>query len=923
MLHSDEVRLGLLGRAEEVSRLEAFVRRASTHSNLLLVTGEPGVGKSSLLRGAMTLAEEQQIVVLAATAVEFESHVGLAALHEMLGPHLALISDLEPRHRAALWSCLGRDDGPPPQRSAVASATVALLTRIAADTPVLLVVDDLQWLDRGSAAVLTTVTAGLTGLRVSLLGALRQGEGSFFDYGMMPAQPLRPLGRDDAVKLLESRGVQMSATERERVLAHARGNPLALLQLPIDAASGESWTSRDETLPPSLRGLFAPKIEGLSASTREFLLLAALDTSTELSVVLAAGGPRVTQADVSSAVRHGLVDMDSRVGTLQFTHPLVRSTVVDLAGAAERREAHLRLGRVEHDHVSRRAQHLAHGMVGLDETTAVLLEHSAHDLLRHGDPSGAVAALLRSADLSEEPRHRVRRLAQAAYVGADVTGDLDRVAGLLAEARSGPGDAVETLDSAVAAAYLLLNGDGDVDTAHRLLDEALSSADAEALPPRSWDNALSTLLAICFFAGRPELWEAFTAQLQRRRVVPTALHLSAHTFASPARLGAGVLDELRSEIAELDDEVDVGHVVAIGKAAFYVDELEGCRPALWNVVTRGLAQGSVTSAINAWMLLAFDAFLDGRWNDACGYARHGLGLCEGQGYQLLAWPGRYCLALVAAARGDDEVSAALSDEMLRWAQPRGVRTVMAYARHTAALSALGRSDFESAYRHARAVSPPGVLAPALSHALWLTMDLVEAAVHTGRLTQAAAHVTEMRALDIGALSSRHALMVSGCEAMVATTDEVALFERALALPEVDRWPFELARVQLAYGECLHRLRLDSQARQEFQSAADAFELLQATPWATRARSGLAASSGRRDHGARAGTTLTARELEVATLAASGLSNIKIATRLGMSPRTVSAHVSHILAKLSLGSRAGLRAALAGVDDEQESRVGRS
>jgi hypothetical protein len=239
------------------------------------------------------------------------------------------------------------------------------------------------------------------------------------------------------------------------------------------------------------------------------------------------------------------------------------------------------------------------------------------------------------------------------------------VAGLLADARSGAGGKKETLDSAVAAAYLLLNGDGDVDTAHRLLEGALNnSLDFDALPPSTLDNALSTLLGVCVLAGRPELWETFTSQLQRLRVVPTTLHLSAHTFASPARNGAEALDELRTVIGGLERETDIRQVVAIGKAAFYVDELEGCRPALWKVVTQGLEHGSVTSAINAWTLLAFDAFIGGRWKDACGYARQGLTLCESQGYQLLAWPGRYCLALVAAAQGDDAVSAERRDAAL-------------------------------------------------------------------------------------------------------------------------------------------------------------------------------------------------------------------------------------------------------------------
>jgi DNA-binding CsgD family transcriptional regulator len=273
------------------------------------------------------------------------------------------------------------------------------------------------------------------------------------------------------------------------------------------------------------------------------------------------------------------------------------------------------------------------------------------------------------------------------------------------------------------------------------------------------------------------------------------------------------------------------------------------------------------------------------------------------------------VALVAAARGDIDVAASLCDEMLQWAQPRGVRAVMAYAHHTMAVAALGQRDFETAYRHAREASPPGEIEPALAHALWLMLDLVDAAVHSNRRAEARAHVDAMRAAHVERLSSRYALILAGCEAKVAAPEQApAAFERALAMPEAERWPFELARLQLDYGEHLRRSRLHSRARSRLLAALDGFTVLQAGPWAARARSELDASSSPRRTEQAAG--LTARELEVATLAASGLTNAQIGLRLGASPRTVAAHLSRTLSKLQLSSRAGLRDALRPRTDDQ-------
>jgi len=907
----------LVGRRSELSRLDGFLQRAALDGEALVVAGGPGVGKTALLRYTADVAAEQGAVVLHGSGTEVEVDVGFATLHELLHPHRERLTLLDQRHRDALAVCLGMVDGPPALRATVGAATVALVHLMALERPVLVAVDDVQWVDRASADVLAVLAHNLAGRRVGFLTTLREGTHSFFDHGTLPHLWLEPLDRSDSASLLARRDPLLSPAVRDWVLAQADGNPLALLELPLDTDStGPSGAA--PALSARLQGLFAPRIQQLPESTRAFLLLAALDVSGELRLILTAAGGRGSEADARLCMQMGLVSLDPSAETLRFTHPLARSTAVALATWVERREAHRALAAAEVGHVQRRAQHLSAAAVGPDESVASLLEDAAQELLRRGDAGGAVTALLQSAELSAQPRQRARRLAQAAYVGADVTGELDQVSSLLAQARREIPPAEQSLETATAAAYLLLNGDGDVDTSHRLLVSALGNSEAAPVSDAARTGAVFTLLWICFFAGRHELWAAFAAELDRLgSVSPQTLRLCAATFATPAVTGAGARAELRGAIAALETEADPTQVILVARAAFYLDELAGCRAALWKVASGDDESGAVTPAINAWILLGFEAFLDGQWDEAVQYCERGLELSQRRGYELLSWPGRYGVAVVAAARGDNDVAASLCDEMLRWAQPRGVRSVMAYAHHAMAVAALGRRDFETAFRHASEVSVPGVIEPGLAHALWLMLDLVEAAVHSDRHAEAVAHVEAMRAAHVEELSSRYALIVAGCEAIVAAPEQaLEAFERALRTREADRWPFELARIQLTYGEHLRRARQNTQARGQLLAALEGFTLLRTDPWMARAQSELHASSSRR-RGEPANANLTIRELEVATLAASGLTNTQIGSRLGASPRTVAAHLSRTLAKLQLTSRAGLRDALraAGVDQQ--------
>jgi hypothetical protein len=219
-------------------------------------------------------------------------------------------------------------------------------------------------------------------------------------------------------------------------------------------------------------------------------------------------------------------------------------------------------------------------------------------------------------------------------------------------------------------------------------------------------------------------------------------------------------------IGRLPEETSPARIVRVGIAGAYLDRLPGCRGALRRAVEHGREGGAITSAIESIFLLGNAAFWTGEWDDLAAVTEEGLSLCDIHGYRLLAWPGKFLRALTAAACGDDATTWAVTDEMNGWAAPRGVHAVLAYCWQAQALAALGRGDYEAAYRQATRISPAGTLASHVPHALWVILDLVEAAVRTGRLDQAAAHVAAVQEGNVGALSSRLDLVASGAAASV-------------------------------------------------------------------------------------------------------------------------------------------------------------
>jgi DNA-binding CsgD family transcriptional regulator len=475
---------------------------------------------------------------------------------------------------------------------------------------------------------------------------------------------------------------------------------------------------------------------------------------------------------------------------------------------------------------------------------------------------------------------QARRLATAAYLAASVLGDLAAAEALLSDARRACPGGEPPAETAFATACVLLHGDGDAAAAHQLLLRGLQTARDGGTGPLGGEQALELLAMVGRLTGRAEHWES----LERFR----------------AETGAACLS--------LTDQAEPAQIVRIARAAARADRLPDCRQALRLVAQEASA---VLPSLQASLLLALEAYQTGQWDEAWRLAETTANRCASRGYQLLRRQAQTVLALVAAGRGDAGRAQALADEIARWAAPRGLTSLLAGAHYAGALAALAQSDFQTAYHQAARISGAGASTAREPGAAWAPLDLVEAALRTDRRDDAVAHVQAIGQAGLAAVSPRLTLLCTAAMALTAPDEEaLALFDRALATEGAQRWPFDLARVQLLYGERLRRIRAVSASRAHLSAALDEFRRLGAPTWADRAATALRATGQVRQHtGSHAYQELTPQEREIAQLAAAGLSNKQIGERLYMSHRTVGSHLYRIFPKLGITSRAALSGAL--------------
>jgi DNA-binding CsgD family transcriptional regulator len=924
----------LVGRAAELERIDSLLERYTSARPALLLRGDRGIGKTALLDAAAARAAARGMQILRAFGAEFEAGLSFSALHQLLYPLRDRVDRFVGGHRRVLQQVLDLAPGLSPD-PLVATAVLALLSGVATERPLLLIVDDIPWIDPASAATLGFAARRFGHDPITFLATARTGAHGLLDQVQVPERVIGPLGARSAGTLLDTQWPGLAPPVRRRMLAEAAGNPLALRELPtlLDDRQRSGQDPLPDFLPLSgrLKAAFAEEIRTLPAATREVLLHLALEPDVSLAGIR---GPAAASADVDDlapAVQADLVHADAGSRGIWFRHPLIRSAIVHQTPPGERRDAHQALATAMAGSPERRAWHLAEAATGPDEAVARALDEAAVTAWRRSEPSAAanqgldqaairdrrragastaVAALIRAAELSPLAADRSRRLIEAAYL-ASITGQLDEVPRLLADA----GQAPDTPTGLVFAttAHLLTNQDGDVDAAYRLLTQALDDVDGTANYDRRWDadGILYALLLVSLYSLRPEPWELLDkamARFEPEAVVP--FRLCHDAYVDPSRTAHAVREGLAQAFAALPADAAPWQLMPLAFAAVAMDVLSDYRYLVTRMIDRERDGGAIAMVIPGLMLLCHDSYVHGRWDEAERLAEDGLDLAAVYGYHF--WEGqiRALLASGAALRGDADLSRSRRTETTNWAAPRGMGVTEAYARSAGTLSALGQGDFDEALVQVARIDPPGAPTAGIP-GRWVVLDLVEAAVRSGRIDQARAHVAAAQQDGLHRIGPRIALIVAGAAALAADDDEAgALFEAALSLPEAARWPWEHARIQFAYGQWLRRTHDTTLARVHLRAALETFDRIGAEGFAQRVREELRAAgvayAVQPDVPA---SPLTAQERQIADLAATGLTNKQIAERLFLSHRTVASHLHRVYPKLGVASRTALHAAL--------------
>ncbi|KUN79028.1 LuxR family transcriptional regulator [Streptomyces bungoensis] len=914
----------IVGRDTELGELSRLV--ASSHGQAVLVRGEAGMGKSLLLAAAADQAGALGHRVIRVTGVESEMALPFAGLHQILHPLLHTMSGLDQTTQAVLDTVFGRRTGQAPSVMALGIAVLDVLALASGEVPLLLIVDDGHWFDPQSAEVGGFIARRLAGHAVRMITAVRADTPSAWDSAAVPELSLAQLGPESSADLLRMRAPGMPPAVRTRVLELAQGNPLALTELPqaVEQGTAGRMTADELPLPRRLEHMYGDRIRNLPAAERTRLLLAALDGGGAGTPT--AGRPRYRLQQAEEAVARGLLVLDAASGELLFRHPLVRSALLQTATPNERRAAHARLAELHRADLERHATHLAAATVDPDETVAAVLERAARSASARGGATAAVALLTRAAELSPAAGPRSRRLGDAAFVAAqsallDTADELRQASDRLAAGTPSPA-------AVVTAAYTALYQHGDVRSAHRRVVHALRTMPSDTGTRTGTDTGtdsqsavrtrlLNLLLAISLFSADPALWSVSDGLVdaQGRGADETTL-LYRDVWGDITRRGHGARERLQELFARLDEE-QPWDVMRLSVAAYYLDALGDYRFLVRQVAEREVGSGAVTNAMTMLQVVMLDQITGGDWDAAERTGQRGLELSTRHGYTLFEHQYHGFLGLIAAWRGDAARAREAMNRLDRWARPRGVGYLTQLAEAIGAATGLTEGDYESAYAYAGGLTAPGTFTPYSQQAPRTLLDLVEAAVHTGRGAQARAHTDAARKQGLPAISPRLDFLTAAAEAMTAEGEAArAAFERATRHPAAADHPFELARVRLAQGMWLRRARERAAARTVLVQAADAFERLGAAPWARRVQAELRATGAPGGGPAPGQAALTAQERRIAELAAGGLSNREIGAQLFLSPRTVGAHLYRVFPKLGITSRAALRDALTGTADAE-------
>jgi DNA-binding NarL/FixJ family response regulator len=867
----------LIGRESECALIDRMLEEAKGgRSGALIVRGEAGIGKSTLLEYAVAQAGAARVV--RALGVETESEFAYSGLHELVRPLIGLLSELPPVQADALRGALALAEAQAAGRLYIGAATLSLLAAARDDGPLLCVIDDAHWLDEASAGALAFAARRLEAEGVVMLFAAR---GQAFRATGIPELELAGLDAEAAFALLDhGADVRVSPEVAEELVAATGGNPLALLDLPR-RLTGEQLQGAEALPHPvpvgeSLETVFAAQARTLSEAARRALVLAATADTRAMRVITRTGGGSL--AAFEECEDAGLVAIAD--GQVTFRHPLVRSAVYQQATANERRAAHQALAdgfAGDGKYAERRAWHSAEASIEPDERVAAGLEAAAAAASDRRGHVAAAAMFERAARLTPENEPRARRLYLAAH-SAWLAGQGDRALRLLDDAASAGADDLRRADVCHLQSRIELRRHADADVIERLV------AEADRVEPLDPGRA-GAMLATAAEASSDGL------ELARRAASLTAGHddaagLLASLVLARALLEAGEPEAARERLAHarslLAANRELRHdpelILAAVETLAHVDSGDDALfPELLDALTAAARAHAVVVLPRALLLTAWLDFEAGRWTDAS-------------------------LNFFEAARLADEIdqrrarTAALAGSALIDAlRGRGTSELgdAAGEARILGLAALGGGEIDTAIKQLEAAAAePAILLRGLPAP---HLDLTESYLRAGRRKEAEAAAAT---LGGGDAAWARALLEGG-----------ASFAEA-AEHAADR-PFLLARVRLSHGEHLRREGSRREARDELRAALTIFEQLDAEPWSERARRELRATGEtprRREPSTM--DELTPQELQIARLVAAGASQKEVAATLYLSPKTIEYHLGKVYRKLGIMSGRQLHHSLA-------------
>jgi DNA-binding CsgD family transcriptional regulator len=919
----------VFGRDAELSVLASFIDEAASGPTALLLEGDAGVGKTTLWMEGLEAARDQSFRVLNCRPVESETKLSFAALGDLLGELLDEVErDLSPPRARALDVALLRaePEGAPPDSRAVSLAVLEVLRSLSRDGPVIVAIDDVQWLDTPTSRVLGFATRRLATEPVSLLLTRRSGEETapFELDRSLPEDRFHslavgPMTIDALSQVVRARvGTGFLRPTLVRLHEMSGGNPFFAIQIARASSRGDQpATGQLLPVPSSLRELVRDRVAILPPETQHALLVAAALSAPTRALIQTATGVVPLDPDLKIGVEAGVIEI---VGDqVRFTHPLFGTGIYSEAPPDQRRELHRRLAEIVTD-PEELARHLALGADPPDSSVAAALDEAARRARSRGAPDAAAELSEMAVRFTPVDRYddRLSRSLEAArhHVNA---GAAPRARVLLEREV----DAAPPSPSRARALWFLASirpADGSWASSIEIFRRALDEVGEDRTLRGAIEQGLgyADLFTGDLAAAEPHAMSALELAEMVDDAAAVAEALQFVAYLEFAR-GRGVRSDLLDRAIALERETEeywvwdqIRPTTTQAQLLKYTDRFDEARGAFEGLLDRALEHGREHPLSSFHFHLAELECWAGRWEAAEEHARACLEASIQTGETAhFRTTALYVGALVDAHRGRAEEATVAATEGFELATRVG--PVMSEILNLSVLGFLGiaEADPAEAHRHlGRAVglvAGMGVEEPALFRFL---PDEVEALVALGELDRAVALLDpfEERARRL----DRAWALATGARCrglLLAATGDVpgALesLERALGDHQRVPEPFALARTYLALGQVQRRAKLKTDARGSFERALEIFGALGARPWAERAAGELSRVAPR----AAGPFELTPTEERVAALVAEGRTNREVADTLFITVNTVEWNLTKIYRKLGVHSRTELAARL--------------